>query len=145
MKLSPGEKLGVKHYVLGISVPGKATLLLLGTQVWAQRREPIRTDGVTYNALVVAEYSDDGSTDITRWQSENGEIIRQEAPADRMTWIRETREKATRLDDVRGPLLDTRTKAAKVVGRPPCSLDYWMGVVLRFKQNRIFARYRQTG
>ncbi len=127
-KLSPGDKIDVNYAGLDVDVLDKTTVCSCDTQLWVQRREPVKIDGATYNTLVVAEYSGDGSTDITRWQLENGEVAKEETPAEHITWVRETREKATEMDEGQGPLLDAHHTKAELLSRPPRNLDYWMGV-----------------
>ncbi len=133
--LSPGDKFDVNRvrYTLSM-VPGDGIVCQRSpTKIGVLRREPIAVDGKPYNTLIVFEVSDD--VGIKRWQLDNGEIIREERPAEHLTFIRETKEKATEVDAGSGPLLETHAKSEPTAEKNPDMLslspvnaDYWMGV-----------------
>ena len=58
------------------------------------RRERVTVGDTLYDALVVVEKRKSKSEEITRWQLENGEMIKVEIPQHDLTYIREPKEKA---------------------------------------------------
>jgi hypothetical protein len=131
---SVGNRLATNHFRYGIPLSRQFVGLKLGPgSVCVMRREPLKLNGTTYSTLVVSERGED--TDITTWQLENGEVVKQESPADEVVWLRESKEKATEVDDGKGPLLnsdgepaDTTNASIQPPKRAPTNLDYWLGI-----------------
>ncbi len=133
--LSPGDRFNVNdlHFIAMILEPtGNCPLWSGTTAVSVERREKITIDGKSYNALVVTE--EGGDVDITRWQLATGEIIKEERPSEHLVFLRETKEKATEVDEGPGPLLGQATSEPTAKPNPhllsssPANADYWMGV-----------------
>ena len=133
--LSIGTRLEVNRYRYSLSLSDHNIQTVYGDEtICALRRETVKLDDVTFNAIVVSERGE--NTDITTWRSKDGEMIKQEIPADHIVWIRESKAKATEIDEGKGPLLDTaaeaavdaRTSASQQHRQAPAVLDYWMGI-----------------
>ncbi len=96
LKLADGESVGV-------NMGRYTTINPVAEQCWwcrcyvvltMLRRVSLKLNGVAYNTSVIRQRA--MGTERIRWQLESGEIVKEEWPQEGLTWVKETKEKATK-------------------------------------------------
>lgn len=97
-KLAVGQKSDVQHWYLKMKSDAGAEWHSKRLALTVLRREKLDLNGVTRDAFVVSEKDKTGYETI-RWQTAEGEIIKQEVPKSGLKWVRETESQAASTKD----------------------------------------------
>lgn len=96
-KLEVGQKIDMHHLFLLVAPDGVLGFNINNNSSSVLRRETLDFDGKSYNVLVVSEKGLNGQ-EIIRWQLESGEVLKAEMALGSITFVRESKEKATEIN-----------------------------------------------
>ena len=120
-----GDKIEASYFRLMMSPENGANFQLNTGNIEILKQEKLVMDGVTYNTFVVKDGS--SNDEITRWQLPNGEIIKQVQSSDQVTFIHETKQKATEINASNTIDID-----AIPCDSAPKSNSYWTEADIKF-------------